>query len=96
MYTICAIAPVFLIQHLYKSGSIIAAGDDRGKVIIVTSEAGSVALRTEKEGGGMYGHHGSKAAANMIGRLLSFDLKPSGISVAMIHVGGWDAVSREI
>ena len=33
-----------------------------------------------------YGHHGSKAAGNMIGRLLSYDLKQKGVSVAMIHV----------
>ena len=34
----------------------------------------------------MYGHHGSKAAGNMIGRLLSFDLTERGIPLAMIHV----------
>lgn len=34
----------------------------------------------------MYGHHGSKAAGNMIGKLLGFDLKEKGIPVAMIHV----------
>lgn len=34
----------------------------------------------------MYGHHGSKAAGNMIGKLLGFDLKGKGIPVAMIHV----------
>jgi hypothetical protein len=40
------------------------------KIVVLTSEAGSVTLRTEGEGGGMYGHHGSKAAGNMIGHLL--------------------------
>lgn len=34
----------------------------------------------------MFGHHGSKAAANMIGHLLSYDLKERGIPIAMIHV----------
>ncbi len=80
MYTICSIAPVFLIHDLSSSLSSSA------KILILTSEGGSLALRTEKEGGGMYGHHGSKAAANMAGRLLSFDLKDKGVTVAMIHV----------
>jgi len=57
------------------------------KVALLTSEGGSITLRTEGEGGGMFGHHGSKAAANMIGHLLSYDLKERGIPIAMIHVG---------
>ena len=56
------------------------------KVVILTSEGGSITLRTEGEGGGMFGHHGSKAAANMVGHLLSYDLKERGIPIAMIHV----------
>jgi hypothetical protein len=56
------------------------------KIVILTSEAGSVTLRTEGEGGGMYGHHGSKAAGNMIGHLLGYDLKERGVPIAMIHV----------
>jgi hypothetical protein len=56
------------------------------KIVIPTSEAGSVTLRTEGEGGGMYGHHGSKAAGNMIGHLLGYDLKERGVPIAMIHV----------
>ena len=56
------------------------------KIVVLTSEAGSVTLRTEGEGGGMYGHHGSKAAGNMIGHLLGYDLKERGVPIAMIHV----------
>ena len=33
----------------------------------------------------MYGHHASKAALNMVGKLLSLDLKPHGIAVALVH-----------
>ena len=57
------------------------------KIVILTSEAGSITLRTEGEGGGMFGHHGSKAAGNMIGHLLSYDLKEKGVMIAMVHVG---------
>merc|ERR1719284_937651 len=46
-----------------------------------------IGLRTEKEGGANYGHHMSKAAANMGGKLLAWDLKPKGIPLVMIHPG---------
>jgi NAD(P)-dependent dehydrogenase (short-subunit alcohol dehydrogenase family) len=35
----------------------------------------------------MYGHHASKAAENMVGKLLSFDLKDKGIAVGLVHPG---------
>lgn len=83
MYKISAVGPVLLAQALVHAGHL-----DRGsKLILVSSEAGSLALRHESEGGGMYGHHGSKAALNMAGRLLSFDLKEKGIAVGLVHPG---------
>jgi hypothetical protein len=56
------------------------------KFIIITTEGGSIALRTVEEGGGLFGHHGSKAAANMVGKLLSIQFFDKGITVAMLHV----------
>ncbi|KAJ5925660.1 Short-chain dehydrogenase/reductase SDR [Penicillium verhagenii] len=83
MYTTSAIAPVFLVHHLVKSGLL----EEASKVILVSSESGSITLRHEKEGGGNYGHHASKAALNMVGKLLSLDLKPKGIAVGLVHPG---------
>jgi short-subunit dehydrogenase len=83
MYTISAISPVFIVHHLVKAGFL----DKGSKVIIVSSESGSITLRHEKEGGGNYGHHASKAASNMVGKLLSLDLKPKGIAVGLVHPG---------
>ena len=57
------------------------------KIILVSSESGSIKLRHESEGGGNYGHHASKSALNMVGKLLSLDLKEQGISVGIVHVG---------
>ena len=82
MYTTSSIAPVFIVHHLVMAG-LLAKG---AKLILVSSESGSIALRHEKEGGGNYGHHGSKAALNMVGKLLSMDLKEKDIVVAIIHV----------
>lgn len=83
MYTTSAIGPVFVVHHLVKAG-VLAEGS---KVILVSSESGSLTLRHEKEGGGNYGHHASKSALNMVGKLLSFDLKPKGIAVGLVHPG---------
>lgn len=81
MYTISSVAPVFVVQELVKS-SILSKGS---KVVLVSSESGSITLRHEQEGGGNFGHHGSKAALNMVAKQLSFDLKDKDIAVVSIH-----------
>ncbi|KAJ5240096.1 hypothetical protein N7468_004715 [Penicillium chermesinum] len=83
MYTTSAIGPVFLVHHLVKANRL----EHGSKVILVSSESGSITLRHEEEGGGNYGHHASKAALNMVGKLLSLDLKPRGIAVGLVHPG---------
>lgn len=83
MYTTSAVGPVFVVQALVKS-SLLASG---GKVVLVSSESGSITLRHESEGGGNYGHHASKTALNMVGKLLALDLKDRDIAVAMVHPG---------
>ena len=83
MYTTSAVGPVFVVQNLVKAGFL----EKGSKIILVSSESGSITLRHEKEGGGNYAHHGSKAALNMVGRLLSLDLKDKGIAVGMLHPG---------
>ena len=82
MYKISSIGPVFIVHHLEKAG--LLAKD--AKIILVSSESGSIKLRHESEGGGNYGHHASKAALNMVGKLLSLDLKEKGIAVGVVHV----------
>ncbi|CAG8908485.1 unnamed protein product [Penicillium egyptiacum] len=83
MYTTSAIGPVFVVHSLVKAGLL----HQGSKVIFVSSESGSITLRHEKEGGGNFGHHASKAALNMVGKLLSLDLKPQGIAVGLVHPG---------
>lgn len=83
MYTTSAVGPVFVVHHLVKAGLL----EKGSKVILVSSESGSITLRHEKEGGGNYGHHASKAALNMVGKLLSLDLKAQGIAVGLVHPG---------
>lgn len=83
MYKTSAMGPVFLVHHLVHAG-VLKKGS---KIILISSESGSITLRHEKEGGGNYGHHASKAAENMVGKLLSLDLKDKGIAVGIVHPG---------
>jgi NAD(P)-dependent dehydrogenase (short-subunit alcohol dehydrogenase family) len=83
MYTTSSIAPVFIVHKLAHAG-LLQSGS---KVVLVSSESGSITLRHESEGGGNYAHHASKAALNMVGRLLSLDLKEKGIIVSIVHPG---------
>ncbi|CAK5274439.1 unnamed protein product [Mycena citricolor] len=86
MYTTCAIGPLFVVQGLVAAGKIrtaIGSADKGGKVVLVSSESGSIALRHEKEGGGNYAHHASKSALNMVGKLLSLDLKDRGFPLRL-------------
>jgi len=83
MYTTSAIAPVFIVHRLVQA-NLLQSGS---KIVLVTSESGSISLRHEVEGGGNYGHHASKAAENMVGKLLSLDLKEKGIIVSVVHPG---------
>lgn len=83
MYEVCALGPLRLVSHLVKEGLL----SDGSKVALITSEGGSIGLRSHKEGGSNYGHHLSKAAENMAGKLLALDLKPRGIAVVCLHPG---------
>ena len=83
MYTTSSIAPVFVVHRLLRAGLL----KEGTKIVLVSSESGSIALRHEVEGGGNYAHHASKAALNMVGRLLSLDLRDKGVVVSIVHPG---------
>jgi short-subunit dehydrogenase len=85
MYRICAIGPTILITALANASQKLLG--EGSKVVFVSSESGSITLRHEKEGGGNYGHHASKAALNMSAKLLSLDLKDRGVAVVVVHPG---------
>ncbi|KAF1994534.1 NAD(P)-binding protein [Amniculicola lignicola CBS 123094] len=84
MYKTCAIGPTILVTALANSPTLLS---ESSKIILVSSESGSIALRHESEGGGNYGHHASKAALNMCAKLLALDLKERGVAVVSVHPG---------
>lgn len=93
MYRTCAIGPTMIVAALASHGFLTStseAGSTQtisSTVILVSSESGSITLRHESEGGGAYGHHASKSALNMCGKLLALDLKEKGVPVVMLHPG---------
>ena len=78
-----SISPPFIVHSLTKA-KLLPKGS---KIVLVSSESGSITLRHEKEGGGNYAHHASKAALNMVGKLLSLDLREAGVVVSVVHPG---------
>ena len=82
----CAVGPLRITHALYKAG-LLPGG--KSKVIIITSQAGSCEWRftQNKDCGGDYGHHMSRAACNIAGVLLSEELKSKDVSVVLLHPG---------
>ncbi len=81
-YTTSAIAPPFIVSELFKADCLPKNADT--KIILLSSEAGSLMLQ-QAGGGGNYAHHASKSALNMVGLQLKYDLEPHGIAIGMVH-----------
>ena len=77
-FEVNALSPLCCVQtmlsHLSKSA----------KIALISSRMGSI---EDNSSGGSYGYRMSKAALCMAGKSLSVDLKPRGISVAILHPG---------
>ena len=84
MIDICAVGPLRISSALVNA-DLVPKG---GKIVMITSQGGSVAWRTTQNPTGHdYGHHMSKSAANMMGVLLSQELKSKEIPVTILHPG---------
>jgi NAD(P)-dependent dehydrogenase (short-subunit alcohol dehydrogenase family) len=77
-FEVNALGPLRVTKALLGN---MAAG---AKVVLMTSRMGSIDDNTS---GGSYGYRMSKVALCMAGKSLSHDLKPQGISVAILHPG---------
>jgi len=84
MIDICALGPLRVSANL-KNNGILQEGSS---VAMITSQGGSIDWRTtQNPSGGDYGHHMSKAAANMMSVLLSQEFKDQNIAVGILHPG---------
>jgi len=81
---ICAIGPLRITNALWQGGKIVPG---TGKIIFITSQGGSIQWRdTQCPDGGDYGHHMSKAAANMGAKLVANEMKGKAL-VGILHPG---------
>lgn len=82
---ICGMGPLRVNNALIQNGALA----DNAKLVTITSQAGSVEWRTtqNKDKGGDYGHHMSRACCNMAAVLLSEEVKKMGYSVHLLHPG---------
>jgi NAD(P)-dependent dehydrogenase (short-subunit alcohol dehydrogenase family) len=84
MIDICALGPLRITAALANSNLL----ESNSKVAMITSQGGSISWRTTQNPTGHdYGHHMSKAAANMMSVLLAQELKSRGICVIILHPG---------
>jgi len=84
MIDICALGPLRVTTSVVNAGLM----KEGSTVAMITSQGGSVSWRTvQNPTGGDYGHHMSKAAANMMAVLLSQELKEKKIAVGILHPG---------
>jgi len=81
---ICSVGVLRVTTALYQAKLLL----EGSKMAVISSQGGSLAWRSVQcPEGGDYGHHMSKAAANMAGVLAANELKSKGIAVAILHPG---------
>jgi len=82
---ICALGPLRVNAAAVTAGALA----DDAKLVIITSQAGSAEWRKvqNKDEGGDYGHHMSRAACNIAGVLQAEELRSKGYSVLLVHPG---------
>ena len=80
---ICAIGPLRVNNAAVNAGALA----EGAKLVIITSQAGSCEWRTtqNKDEGGDYGHHMSRAACNIAGVLAAEELRKKGYSLILLH-----------
>mmetsp|Transcript_43410 Transcript_43410/g.126445 ORF Transcript_43410/g.126445 Transcript_43410/m.126445 type:complete len:334 (+) Transcript_43410:24-1025(+) len=82
---ICALGPLRVNSAAVNTGALA----EGAKLVIITSQAGSCEWRftQNKDQGGDYGHHMSRAACNIAGVLQAEELKKKGFAVVLLHPG---------
>ncbi len=78
-FEVNALSPLCCVQTMLSHLSKKSA-----KIALISSRMGSIEDNTS---GGSYGYRMSKVALCMAGKSLAVDLKPKGISVAILHPG---------
>ena len=74
-----AVGPMIVVQKFLP---LLRAGQ-RAKILNITSQLGSITLNMSRH----YSYNSSKAALNMLTRILASELRPAGILAVVVHPG---------
>ena len=85
VFAVNAAGPALLAQRAAPLLEASAQAGQTPKVVNITSQLGSIAR--VKGTGSWYSYRASKAALNMLTRLMAFDMKSDGIIVVALHPG---------
>jgi len=77
-FKVNALSPLCFVQ------TMLTQLNKSAKIALISSRMGSI---EDNNSGGSYGYRMSKVALCMAGKSLSMDLKPKGVSVAILHPG---------
>jgi NAD(P)-dependent dehydrogenase (short-subunit alcohol dehydrogenase family) len=82
---VCGLGPLRVNAAAVNAGALA----EGAKLVIITSQAGSCEWRAtqNKDEGGDYGHHMSRATCNIGGVLQAEELRKKGYSVILLHPG---------
>ena len=80
VFNINAVAPLRISAEFAN----MLAGSENSRIVNISSMLGSIGSR---QGAAYYSYCSSKAALNMISKLLSLDLRADGINVVALHPG---------
>jgi len=80
VFLINSIAPLLMSERFLP---LLEKSSD-SKIVNISSQNGSI---SERNSGGKYSYASSKAALNMITKILSYDLKDKGITALSVHPG---------
>ncbi len=79
-FRVNSIGPMLVVKHFLP---LLRQGE-QPKICQMTSIMGSISLT---EGGGYYSYRASKAALNMLSKILSYEVRGWGITVLIMHPG---------
>jgi len=79
-FRVNSIGPMLMVKHFLP---LLRRGQ-QPKICQMTSIMGSISLT---EGGGYYSYRASKAALNMLSKILSYEVRGWGITVIIMHPG---------
>ncbi len=74
-----SVGPMIVVQHLLP----LLRNSREAKILNITSQLGSITLHMSNH----YSYNSSKAALNMLTRILASDLRPAGILAVVVHPG---------